>query len=201
MNWADAEAACASLANGWRLPTRFELSILYKYKDQFGDSLNEGSYWSSSTQSDTGAFAMSMRHCEHNHCSRLHTKKVLAVRGDLEPKEVPSIISSPNDIIGTPIKIDNLEVAQYNFPKAMKWGEAKKVCEVLGKGWRLPTKFELNTLYQNKDIILGFAKNYYWSSSELDFDASVAWFQYFSSGVQTSFSKDVTLYVRASRAF
>ena len=36
----------------------------------------------------------------------------------------------------------------------MNWHDANKACNALGKGWRLPTKDELNTLYQNKDFKL-----------------------------------------------
>ena len=41
-----------------------------------------------------------------------------------------------------------------------------KACAALGGGWRLPTKDELNILYENKDKIGGFASNNYWSSTE-----------------------------------
>ena len=102
-------------------------------------------------------------------------------------------------IIGKSIIRGNLEIAQNDFPKVMNWNDAKLACAALGKGWRLPTKFELNTLYQNKDIILGFAKNYYWSSSELDFDASVAWGQNFAVGNWNYGDKVATVYVRAIR--
>ena len=116
--------------------------------------------------------------------------------------EPPKSNTDYKNIIGNPIKIDTLEVAQNDFPREMNWNEANKACEALGNGWRLPTKDELNILYQNKDKIGGFASASYWSSSEYVIDYEyVAWFQYFSSGVQTSFSKDVTLYVRAIRAF
>ena len=52
-------------------------------------------------------------------------------------------------IIGTPIKIGNLEVAQNDFPKWMNWDEANSACEGLGNGWRLPTKDELNLICEN----------------------------------------------------
>ena len=57
-------------------------------------------------------------------------------------------------IIGKTIKIDDLLVAQNDFPKRMNWNNAYAK---LGKGWRLPTKDELDTLYQNRDKIVGFA--------------------------------------------
>ena len=103
------------------------------------------------------------------------------------------------DMIGMPIKIGNIEVAQYDFPNQMNWVDAKKACESLGDGWRLPTKDELNTLYQNKDKIGGFTNNYYWSSTELD--AYNAWVQNVYFGNQIFGIKTNASYVRAIRAF
>jgi hypothetical protein len=171
VNWADALQACASLGNGWRLPTRFELSFLYKFKDQFGDPLN-GIYWSSTTKTDTSAYAVSMLHCHHSSYSRLFTKKVHAVRGDLELKETPStnfsVMPTHNDIIGIPIKIDSLEVAQYDFPEKMSWQSAGSACDSLANGWRLPTEDELKILYNNKDKTRCLGDWNYWSSNEYD---------------------------------
>ena len=65
--------------------------------------------------------------------------------------------------------------------------------------WYLPSKDELNQLYVNRAAIGGFEGDDYWSSTEDD--ASSAWFQNFSSGVQSSFVKSNTHYVRAVRAF
>ena len=81
----------------------------------------------------------------------------------------------------------------------MTWNEAKEACVNLGDGWRLPTKDELNLIYENKDVVGGFANNYYWSSTELDnFDA---WIQYFYYGIQHNFAnKGYPSYVRAVRA-
>ena len=109
---------------------------------------------------------------------------------------------SPNvilDIIGKSIKIGNLEVAEKDFPKLMNWEDAKEACENLGRGWRLPTKEELNTLYLNKDKIGGFGGTIYWSSTEFDFGS--AWGQNFWIGGQSTNSKNYAGYVRAVRAF
>lgn len=78
------------------------------------------------------------------------------------------------------------------------WKDAKKVCEDLGDGWRLPTKEELHIMYLNKNEIGVFAAAYYWSSSE--YNNGVAWVQGFGSGNQNYGGKDYTLYVRAVRA-
>ena len=80
----------------------------------------------------------------------------------------------------------------------MNWDEAKIACKKLGTGWRLPTKDELDMLYENREEIGGFANNSYWSSTE--YDNGSAWFQNFYLGYQTNFTKNSIAYVRAVRA-
>lgn len=106
-------------------------------------------------------------------------------------------------IIGNTVKIKNIEVAQYDFPNRMSLQDAKNACKALGDGWRLPTKDELNTLYQNKNLIGGFADGDYWSSIELyDYNYwTAAWAQYFYNGNQVSADISFTLHVRAIRDF
>ncbi|MEP7143539.1 MAG: DUF1566 domain-containing protein, partial [Ferruginibacter sp.] len=66
--------------------------------------------------------------------------------------------------------------------------------------WRLPTKNELNLLYQQKSVVGGFANNsFYWSSSEYIPDS--AWGQDFNVGFQTNNFKSYPDNVRAVRAF
>ena len=65
--------------------------------------------------------------------------------------------------------------------------------------WFLPSKDELNELYNQKDSVGGFASNYYWSSSE--YSADGAWDQYFGDGGQGNYGKDVASHVLAVRAF
>ena len=118
------------------------------------------------------------------------------------------VIGQSSKIIGTPIKIGKLEVAQNNFPKDMNWNDAVKACANLGSGWRLPTKDELNLMYLNKDKIGGFASDYYWSSTEYVFlgEPTSAWIQGFSDGHQYETYKgeddlNNPHYVRAVRTF
>ena len=84
----------------------------------------------------------------------------------------------PVNIIGKPIKIGNILVAQNEFPIKANWANAVLACRNLGNGWRLPTKDELHLLYQNKNKLGNFSKYGYWSSSEGDMEG-VAWFQDF----------------------
>lgn len=65
--------------------------------------------------------------------------------------------------------------------------------------WFLPSKDELNKLYDNRVAIGGFSDISYWSSSESS--ASYAWFQYFLNGIQNNFYRYNVFRVRAVRAF
>lgn len=84
-------------------------------------------------------------------------------------------------------------------------GIAAKICNDLVlngySDWFLPSKDELNLMYQNLHLngIGGFADYGYWSSSE---GSSVtAWGQSFDNGNQHGYSKITKARVRAVRAF
>jgi hypothetical protein len=70
-------------------------------------------------------------------------------------------------IIGKPFKLVGLEVAQNDFPKEMTWISAENACNSLGKGWRLPTKEELDKIWISlaKKKRGGFSSKIYWSST------------------------------------
>jgi hypothetical protein len=102
-----------------------------------------------------------------------------------------------NEIKGTPIKIENLEIAQFDFNEVLDWSEAKQIFDDLEEGWRFPTKEELNTLFNNKDLIGAFADSFYWSSTEGNYGF---WRQHFNDGRQFDTSKKVKCNVRAVRA-
>jgi hypothetical protein len=83
------------------------------------------------------------------------------------------------------------------------WQDAVDKCGKLNldkyTDWYLPSKVELNILFNQRMIIGGFANLYYWSSSENDnFNA---WKQNFYNGGQSYNSKDNLFCVRAIRAF
>ena len=63
----------------------------------------------------------------------------------------------------------------------------------------LPNKEELDLLYNQRNVVGGFASVYYWSSSE--FGANAAWSQLFFDGFQNDGNKANSLGVRAVRAF
>ena len=129
-------------------------------------------------------------------CKKLISDKAKMCLGCGAPGEFRIV----TDIVGTPIKIGNLEVAQHDFNRDWEYDDVKVACAKLGEGWRLPTKDELNLLYQNKDKIGGFsAAVSYWSSTEGY--GGYAWLQNFDNGRQGSNYKGNECNVRAVRAF
>ncbi|GHT82778.1 hypothetical protein FACS1894137_02330 [Spirochaetia bacterium] len=85
------------------------------------------------------------------------------------------------------------------------WSEAKTVARNYKGGgftdWQLPSKEELNMIYQNlkKKGLGGLFEERYWSSSE--YSSSAAWIQNFSDGSHDGYYKNSTVCVRAVRAF
>ena len=65
--------------------------------------------------------------------------------------------------------------------------------------WYLPSKDELDKLYQNRVAVGGFANYFYWSSSEAVI--SLAWYQFFSNSFQNLNFKGNRYSVRAVRYF
>jgi hypothetical protein len=107
-----------------------------------------------------------------------------------------------DEVIAKPIVLHKSLILDFEvYPTdlgEMSWDKAKKACANLGDGWRLPTKDELNLIYENKNVVGGFALNNYWSSTEND--NYNAWSQSFGNGNQNNNGKDTTRYVRAVRA-
>jgi hypothetical protein len=87
---------------------------------------------------------------------------------EFSEKVTEKIEETSNPIIGNTIKIENIEIAEKDFPEKMNWKDAKKACEKLGEGWRLPTKDELKLICQNKNANeFNIKDSYpYWSSTK-----------------------------------
>lgn len=88
-----------------------------------------------------------------------------------------------------------------NLKGDYSWDEAMKAANDIGDSWRLPTKDELNLMYENlhKKGFGGFGSYYYWSSTE--YVSNLVWNQNFSNGNQYFNGKSNTTHVRAVRAF
>jgi serine/threonine protein kinase len=83
------------------------------------------------------------------------------------------------------------------------WKDAKQKCEDIElngySDWNLPSKGELEKLYQLRNDIGGFS-SYYWSSSE--YDKVDAWAHYFYDGTQDFINKfNSNILIRAVRTF
>ena len=103
--------------------------------------------------------------------------------------------------ITNPITGDELQVANQDFSDEMTWEEAKRACNELGSGWRLPNKQELLEIYEklHEKGQGNFKAAFYWSSTETG--SYRAWLFNFGDGAAYSTNKANASYVRAVRAF
>ena len=90
--------------------------------------------------------------------SKIREKKELENRLIKEQIEYENRFNiNPQKIIGTPIKMDGLEVSQFyysnNFGKA-SYNDAEKIANILGDGWRLPTENEIILMTRKSVSIL-----------------------------------------------
>jgi hypothetical protein len=105
------------------------------------------------------------------------------------------------EIIGKPIKIGNLLVAEYDLEEVMNWYKARIMSSNLGSGWRLPTKNELNILFINNQKIRNLTGRDYWSSTESKDGDCCAWWQRFDDGTQwDGYNKSYNHSVRAVKS-
>ena len=93
----------------------------------------------------------------------------------------------------------SLSLGSYNWDRAVQAAKDHK-----GGGfndWRLPSRDELNMIYQNlrRRNLAGLGNDSFWSSSQSNNDS--AWFQNFSNCSQLVINKVNTYSVRAIRAF
>lgn len=211
MNWDDAMAACKSLGEGWRLPTKDELNKIYNNKEKIGgftlinkgkfDGLTLNQYWSSTESDFGGAWGQyvdgeSSGNQIRNHKSKLNS--VLAVRG-------PAIKQLLLPIIGNSIRLGNIEIAEHDFPNAMNWFDASEACSKIGDGWRLPTKTELKIMCKYYSQIGGFSEgSLYWTSTEyrdVNYHGMVGLWVHDGYGKEvTPVEEDMTNSVRAVRS-
>ena len=92
-----------------------------------------------------------------------------------------------------------LEAKAADETSSLSWSDAVSAAGAYGSGWHLPTKTELKVLYEHRNVVGGFAKDDYWSATELD--SNSAWIQGFGNGDQDRYNKYSKLSVRAVRAF
>ena len=105
--------------------------------------------------------------------------------------------TSTSQIIGTTYKLDSIEIAQYDLTTELTWYNAKRECKELGSGWRLPTAYELDKMYNNKALIGNFVNTNYWSST--DYNSDYAWMQVFTHKLIAISPKEGHINARAVR--
>jgi len=212
MNWEDATEACKALGayqnKVWRLPTKDELNLLFKNKNIL--PLHDGYYyWSSTKENSANAWYQAFKDFTYegvvagfqgvsNLDAKMSFRAVMTVEQD---------VIVPAKIIGKSVRIGNLVVTEFDFPKTMYWDFGKAACAKLGKGWRLPTINELSLLYKYKKEIGGFKNYNYWSSDEYGGTSSglgagipetLAQYQDFNKGDVSGVEKNYSTYgVRA----
>jgi len=79
MEWNDAMAACEALGDGWRLPDKDELNLLYQNKEAIGGFANS-SYWSSTEDGSAHARGQNFDDGGQISGNKTNTYSVRAVR-------------------------------------------------------------------------------------------------------------------------
>ena len=109
--------------------------------------------------------------------------------------------------VGEEILICTIDGYEYflgpEYDGDLEWADAKKWCESLGEGYELPNRLVMLAICMNEESAALLTEySYYWTSSELEDDASTAWTQYWPSsypGAQYSYSKSSAYRLRAVR--
>jgi len=87
MDWEDAKKACADLGDGWRLPTRLELLLMYNNQDELG-GFADNYYWSSTEYNDDGyAWKQDFDDGLQYNSSKSFKYNVRAVRDNIKTKQ------------------------------------------------------------------------------------------------------------------
>ena len=98
---------------------------------------------------------------------------------------------TPANVIGTPIKIGNIEVSERDLTELngadLKLVNANRLAKQMGKGWRVPTRDELTEMYKNITLLPNLRMNAFYMSSET-FGKNAVWVQNFSTGKQEYFT-------------
>jgi hypothetical protein len=106
--------------------------------------------------------------------------------------------------ITSPIVGERLQVAENDFECKMTFMQAKRACNELQNGWRLPTISELRLMCKELHFkgIGNFKSDFYWSSTE---DGSTGALRFhFNGGITTNYLdpnfEGDPVYVRAVRS-
>lgn len=188
MNIANANAILDGLSvagtKGWRLPTRAELTMMYKYRGSL--NLENDIYWTGDPSSSSWYYYVNMNTGTIEEQSSSRTARVRAVR-DLKQ------ITQTNFIT-----INNIMVMKKDLGSA-KYTDAESMCASCIEGnyhdWRLPTKEEAFLMFNNKDK-LNLVNGFYWISTP---EGTYKDYIDMTNGSTYYTSSSYTRYVRAVR--
>ena len=210
MKWNDANRSCLNLGEGWRLPTKDELQILYNNKNQIGNLHDPYlAYWSSTEIDNSIAWYGVMKDGFTRSTEKFYESGVRAIRTisekvnnsqeiTLDKGDNATYKMNTNSMI-----IEDIEVQKFDLPNRMSWDEAKSISSSLGHRWRLPNRDELKMLYQNKEKVGGLKINsdqYYWGTNDSYYGSNLyLWAQCMQDGGTINGNANWYLNVRAVR--
>lgn len=94
----------------------------------------------------------------------------------------------------------NIEISSKEYERELNWYDANMYCQLLiidnKNDWRLPTKYELNDIYNSKN---DFGDLIYWSSTTQGGHDNAAWVKSFDDNVPYLLDKLWVYYVRPIR--
>ena len=79
LTWEQANIYCKLLGDGWRLPTRVELLLMYENKEEIGGFVSND-YWSSTEVGNYHAWTQNFGNGYQHDCSKTNTDSVRAVK-------------------------------------------------------------------------------------------------------------------------
>ncbi len=173
-------------------PTPGITSAPYAVGDYYNDGTKKGVVFEVSADGTSGKIVSMMQSTGTLQWSSDETEQKRLIGADSE-----------TDGAYNTAKVKAISGWESKYP-AFKW------CADLGDGWYLPAKEELLTIYNNKDklntnLTNKLSTDYYWSSTEYDYQYSTgnfcAWHVGMSDGLTIYYNKYDCRYVRAVSAF
>lgn len=149
--------------DGWRIPTKEELDLIYEYKIEHGH-FEDKYYWSSNriirSEHLSGAWVKHFGNGRNFYFGELFPAYLLCVKNDNDKEYF-------KDGIVELEFCDGIELLQYDFG-LVDWQEAENIVDELGEGWRIPTIHELELIKPYKLQLIRIHGEYYWGTTKKD---------------------------------
>jgi hypothetical protein len=68
-----------------------------------------------------------------------------------------------------------IEIMDFDLPETYSWDQAVALCQLIGVNWRLPTIFEIQEIYSEKEEFNFANVPYwgYWTSNEINVETAI----------------------------